>query len=82
MDIKGRDLDFWKEAIEKVIIIEAKTLLQSSSSTYKIDSRYLRENRPAKKKKKDSEKTKFTDFPFVDALSEKSTHQSQTNKKD
>ena len=54
LDARGRDLDSWKEAVEKAVNAEAKVLLQSSSSTRDINSRCLRGNRPAKKEEKDS----------------------------
>lgn len=38
LDAQGRELDTCKEAGEKAINAEAKTLLQSAPSTHKIDS--------------------------------------------
>ena len=37
LDAQGRELDFWEEAIEKAVNAEAKTLLQSASSTREMD---------------------------------------------
>ena len=59
--------------------MEVKTLLQSSSNIYKIDSKYPQKNKPTKKEEKDSKRTKSADFPFTDMPNEKSTYQSQAN---
>ena len=86
MDAQNREIDSWEKAIEKAIIAEAKALLQSFSSTCKIDSKCLQGNRPAKKEEKDFGKTKSTNTSFTDVFSSKhqhfSAHQSQTGKKD
>ena len=76
LDAASRDLDSWKEAVEKAVNAKAKALLQSSSNTREMDSRYPRGSRPAKKEEKNSEKTKSADFPSTDTPNGKSTHQS------
>ena len=43
-------------------------LLQSSSNTRKMDLRYHRGSRPAKKEEKDSGRTKPADFPLLTRL--------------
>ena len=79
LDARGRDLDSWEEAVEKAVNAEAKALLQSSSSTHDMDSRYPQENRPAEKEEKNSGgKNKSTDSAPADVPSGKqtsSTHQ-------
>ena len=82
LDAQGRDLNSSEEAIEKTVNAEVKALLQSSSNTREMDSRYPQESKPTKKEEKDSRKTKSADFPTADTPSKKCTHQSQTNKKD
>ena len=69
MDTQGRDLDSWEEAVEKAVNTEAKTMLQSSSSTREMDSRCPRGNR--KKDEKDSGKNKSTDSTSADTSSGK-----------
>ena len=69
LDTRGRDLDSWEEAVEKAVNAEAKTMLQSSSSTRDMDSRCPRGNR--KKDKKDSGKNKSTNSAFADTSSGK-----------
>ena len=64
-------MDSWKEAIEKTVNAKVKALLQSFSSTCKIDSKYARENKPAKKEEKDSEKNKSTNSASTDISSGK-----------
>ena len=72
LDARCQELDFWKEAIEKAVNAEAKTLLQSSSNIRHMDSRYFRRNKPAKKEEKDSgKKNKSTDSVFADTSSGK-----------
>ena len=71
LNARGRKLDSWKEAIEKTVDIEANALLQSSSSTRKMDSSCPQGNKPAKKEKKDSKRTKSINTPFADAFSSK-----------
>ena len=67
LDARGRDLDSWKEAVEKAVNTKAKALLQSSSSTRDMDSRYPQENRPVKKDEKDfGGKNKSTDSTSAD----------------
>ena len=70
LDIRGRELDSWEEAVEKAINAKAKTLVQSSSSTREIDSKCSQENKPAKKEK-DFRRTKSTNIPSIDISSSK-----------
>ena len=44
LDVQGRELDSWEEAVEKTVNVEAKVLLQSASSTREIDQRCPRGN--------------------------------------
>ena len=85
IDAQSRDLNFCEEAVEKAVNAEAKVILQSSASTHNMDSRCLRENRPAKKEEKDfSRKNKSTDSPSADTSSRKqssSTQQTSFNPK-
>ena len=72
LDARARDLNSWEEAVEKTINAEAKTMLQSSSSTHNMDSRYLRRNSPTKKEEKDSDgKNKSTNSPSANTSSGK-----------
>ena len=41
LDTRGRNQDYWEEAMEKAINAEAKALLQSSSSICDMNLRYL-----------------------------------------
>ena len=78
LDTRGRDLDSRKEAVEKAVNAEAKTLLQSSASTHNMDSRCLRGNRSTKKEEKDSSrKNKSTDSVPADTSSEKQSSSTQ-----
>ena len=77
MDAWDQELDSWEEAVEKTINVEAKALLQSSSSTRKIDSKCPQENKPAKKEEKNFAKNKSIDSAHADILSEKQS--SSTN---
>ena len=82
---RSRELDLREEIVKKAVNVEAKTLLQSASSTCNIDLRCLQENRPTKKENKDSGKTKSTNISSVDTSNGKYksfTYQSQTSKKD
>ena len=78
LDVQGKDLDSWKEAVKKAVNVEAKALLQSSSSTRNMDSRCPQGNRPTKKEEKDfNGKNKSTDSALADISSGKqlsSTH--------
>ena len=69
LDIRGRELDFWKEAIEKVVNVEVKAMLQLSSSIRNINSRCPQKNRPVKKEEKDFGKNKSITSPLADTLS-------------
>ena len=71
LDARGRDLDFWQEAIKKAVNAEAKAMLQSSSNIHEMDSRYSQGYKPVKKEKKDSKKNKSTNFALADISSEK-----------
>ena len=71
LDVRGRELDFWEEAVKKVVNAEAKVLLQSFSNTRNIDSKCSQKNKPAKKEEKDSGKTKSTETASVNASSSK-----------
>ena len=46
LDARGRELDFWEEAVEKFVNVEVKALLQSASSTRKMDQHCPQDNRP------------------------------------
>ena len=81
LNAQDRYLKSWKEAIEKAVNAEAKTLLQSSSNTRKIDSKCPQKSKPDKKEEKDSKKIKFADSPSANIPYGYSTHQSQINKK-
>lgn len=87
MDAQGRELDSWKELVEKVVNVEAKALLQLSLSIRKIDLRYFQRNKPTKKEEKDSEKNKSTNSALANTPNKKqsfsiSTYQtSSTNLK-
>ena len=60
------------KAVEKAVNAEAKVILQSSSSTRDMDSRYPHGNKPTKKEEKDSvEKNKSTDFALANISSRK-----------
>lgn len=87
LDTQSRELNFWEEIVKKAVNIEVKLLFQPPSSIWKIDAKCFQGYRPAKKKKKDSGKNKFTDTPFADVPSVKypqqySIYQRQTSKKD
>ena len=69
-DARGRDLDFWEEAIKKAVNAEAKALLQSPASTRDMDSKCPWENKPAKREEKDS-RNKSTDSTPADTSSGK-----------
>ena len=72
LDTRGRNQDFWEEAVEKAVNVEAKALLQSSSSIHNMDSKCPWENKPAKKEEKDSgRKNKSTNSSSADTSSEK-----------
>ena len=71
LDARGRELDSWKEAVEKPINIEAKILLQSASYTCKIDLRCSQGNKSAKKEEEDPGKTKSTNTSPIDVSSGK-----------
>ena len=71
MDAQDRDLNFWEEAVKKAVNVEAKAILQSSSTTRNIDSRCSWGNRPVKKEERDSKKNKSTDSALTDTSSEK-----------
>ena len=72
LDVRGRDLDSWEEAVEKAVNTEAKASLQSPASTRDIDSRCLWGNRPAKREEKDSDgKNKSIDSTPADTSSGK-----------
>ena len=76
LDAQGRDLDFWEKAVKKTVNVEAKTMLQSSSNTRDMDSRYPQENR--KKDKKDfGGKNKSTNFPSANISSGKQSSSTQ-----
>ena len=71
LDAWGRELDTWEEAIKKTVNAKVKTLLQSASSTCKMDSRCPQRNRSVKKEEKDSGRTKSTNISSTDASSGK-----------
>lgn len=71
MDAQSREFDSWEEVVKKAINVEAKTLLQPPSNTWEKDSSCLQGNKPAKKEKKDSKKTKSIDTPSADVSSDK-----------
>ena len=78
MDTQSRDLNSWKEAMEKIVNAKAKAMLQSSFSTRNMDSRCPRENKPAKKEEKNSSgKNKSTDSFFTDTSSRKQSSSTQ-----
>ena len=78
IDTRGRELNSWEEAVEKVVNAEAKAMLQSSASTRDMDSRCPRGNRPARKEEKDSSgKNKSTDSPSADTSSRKQSSSTQ-----
>ena len=78
LDIRGRDLNSWEEAVEKAVNAKAKAMLQSSPSTRNMDSRCPRGNKPAKKKERDSNrKNKSTNSPPADTSSGKQTSSTQ-----
>lgn len=52
MDIRGRELDLWKELVKKTVNAKAKTLLQLLLGTHKIDVKCFQKYKLAKKKKK------------------------------
>lgn len=64
-------MNFWEEAVKKAVNAEVKTLLQPLLSNRKIDTKCLREYRPAKKEEKNAGRTKSTDSPLVNMPSEK-----------
>ena len=74
LNIKGRDVDSWEETVKKTINMEVKSMLQSSSSTFNMDSRCPQGIRPAKKKEKDSRMNKFTDSALADKSSRKQSY--------
>ena len=76
LDTRGRDLDFWEEAVEKAVNAETKALLQSLASTRDMDSRCSRRNRPAKREEKHS-KNKSTDFTPANISSKKQSSSTQ-----
>ena len=45
LDVRGRELNSWEEAIEKIVNVEAKALLQSASITREMDQHCPRGNR-------------------------------------
>ena len=73
IDVRGRDLSSWEEAVEKTVNAEAKTMLQSCFITRNMDSRCQQGNRPSKKEKeeKDSGKNKSTKSTPADTSSRK-----------
>ena len=71
LDTRGRELNFWEEAIEKVVDAETKALLQPPSSTQKIDAKCFPGYRPVKKEDKDSRKNKSVDILSIDIPSGK-----------
>ena len=78
LNARGRDLDSWEEAIKKAVNAEAKTLLQSSTSTCNMNSRCPQGNRPIKKDKKDSGgKNKSTDSASANTSSGKQSFSTQ-----
>lgn len=86
LDAQNQEQNFWDKAIEKAINIEAKTLLQASSGTQKINAIYFQKYRLTKKKDIDSKKNKAADSLHTNMSSEKhtkksSTHRSQFSKK-
>ena len=86
LDTRGRNQDYWEEAVKKAVNAEAKALLQSFSSICDMDSRCPRGNRPVRKEEKDSGgKNKSTDSLSADTSSRKqssSTQQTSSAKKD
>ena len=73
LDARVRDLNSWKEAVEKAVNAEAKIMLQSFSSIYDIDSRCPRGNKLAKKKKKTPvERISLPPLPLLARLVENS----------
>ena len=78
MNTQSRDLDFWEEAVEKIVNAEAKAILQSFSITRDIDSRCPRGNKPARKEEKDSGgKNKSTNSAPADTSSGKQKSSTQ-----
>ena len=76
LDARGRDLDSWEKVVKKIVNVEAKTMLQSSSSTRDMDSRCLRGN--TKKDEKDSGgKNKSINSTSVDTSSRKQSFSPQ-----
>ena len=71
LDAQSWELDSWEEAVKKVVNVEAKALLQSSSNTRDMNSRCPQGNKPVKKEQKESRKTKFTNISSADASSSK-----------
>ena len=71
LDAQGRKLNSWEEAIKKAVNIKVKTLLQSSSSTHKMESRCPQGNKPMKKEEKDPKRTKSIDTLSADTSSSK-----------
>lgn len=85
LDAQGREPDFWGEVVEKAVNAKTKMLLQPPFGTQKIDLRYFQGNKPAKKEKKDSGKTKSTNTLSAEVFSGKHqspAYQGQTTKKD
>lgn len=60
-DNGGCDLDLWKEVIETTVNAEAKTSLQLSSGTRKINCRYSKIYKPLAKKDKDKATWEYWD---------------------
>ena len=77
LDTRGRDLDSWKEAVEKAVNAEVKAMLQSFSNTREMDSRCPWGNRPAKKEEKDSRKNNYTNSALADISSKKQSSSTQ-----
>ena len=71
METPSRELDSWKEAIEKAVNSKAKTLFQLSSSSHKMDSKCPWGNKPTKKEEKDFGKINLTDTPSANKSSGK-----------
>ena len=76
LDAQSRELDSWEVTVEKSVNDEVKTILQSSSSTRNLNSKYPQKNQLAKKKA-DSRKNKSTDSPLADTPSGKQSSSTQ-----
>lgn len=80
--MQGQEIDFQDKVIEKTVNIKRKTLLQLPFNIQKIDTKYLQNYKPAKKKDKNSGKNKSINIFFINISNRKQKFSIyQTNKK-